>query len=252
MGTKNSPVSPEAMRNEIRAIYRSDPVKAGALIETYAEERLKGLPPSDRLALLEEVAERFKSSDPGTSVERPPQQEEFLRLFSLLLGKRISVDDLTSTEPLERLAHSLNTIFDTLNQIVFGIRTTLLGRTIEMETIRQIIGSDLSGEGESGTLQSYLNQIQNSFLVAHRSFQEAIQIKVKQILTEMDPGRMEAETSGGLRFGPLRKAELFEIYKEKFGKVKGYFESGRFMEELLREFEKSCHKLYNADLRREK
>jgi hypothetical protein len=250
MGTKSRLPSPESLGEEIRTIYRSDPSKADGLINAWAEERLKELSAPDRLVLLEKVADRFKTS--GTRGERLPQQEEFLRLFSLLLGKPISVDDLSSTEPLERLAHSLNTVFDTLNQIVSGIRTTLLGRTVEMETIRQIIGSDLSGQGESGTLQSYLDQIQNSFLVAHRSFQQAVQVKVRQVLAEMDPDRMEAEASVGLRFGALRKAELFEIYKEKFLKLKGYFESGRFMEELLREFEKSCQKLYQADLRREK
>ena len=42
----------------------------------------------------------------------------------------------------------------------------------------------------------------------------------------------------------LRKAESFELYAQKFEAFKDYFESGRFMEELLREFENNCQKLF--------
>jgi hypothetical protein len=252
METKVDPGFARNLIHEIRTIYESDSSRAEVLIEAYLEQKLKPFPPSERLGMLEKAMKQFGPPSPVTREEDPVQQTEFLRLFSLLLGKRVSIEDLSSTEPLRKLAHSLNTIFDSLNQIVGRIQTTLLGRKTELETIRQIIGSDMTGEGEENSLQGYLDQIQNSFLVAHRSFQHAIQTRMKQILTELDPDRMEAERGGGLKFGPLRKAELFEIYKEKFRKLKGYFESGRFMEELLREFEKNCQKLYNADLRHPK
>ena len=100
------------------------------------------------------------------------------------------------------------------------------------------------------SLQNYLDQIQEAFLVAHKAFQEAAQTKVGEILKELSPDHFEASEGGWLKFGPFRKAELFEIYKEKFQACKSWFESGRFMEELLREFEKTCQKLYNADQRK--
>ena len=51
-----------------------------------------------------------------------------------------------SPEWPDKLARSLNTLFDTLNQIIGVIHTTFLGQKGEMETIRLIIGSALKGE----------------------------------------------------------------------------------------------------------
>lgn len=83
---------------------------------------------------------------------------------------------------------------------------------------------------------------------------EQVKADVLRLLTQSEGylNSLEAERGGGLRFGPLRKAELYEIYKEKFSQFKGWFESGSFMEELLREFEKTCQRLYNVDQRRER
>jgi hypothetical protein len=247
-----NPISIESLANKIRTLYKSDPSRSETLIEKYLEERLKGLLPAERLSFLEKLTEQFKDLTPKILPDVRLKQEGFSRLFSLLLGKKISTADLSSAELLEKLAHSLNTIFDTLNQIVSVIHITLLGEKVELETIRHIIGSNLEGEGRSDSLQSYLDQIQEAFLVAHRALKQAAQTKMNEILTELNPDRFETSSRGGLKFGPLRKAELFEIYKEKFSNCKGWFESGRFMEELLREFEKTCQTLYNVDGRREK
>jgi hypothetical protein len=38
----------------------------------------------------------------------------------------------------------------------------------------------------------------------------------------------------------MKKAEMFDIYEQRYGKIQKWFSSGRFMEDFLREFEKNC------------
>lgn len=227
----------------IRQIYKSAPAQGETLIETFLNERMMHLSGSERLRVLEKLTPEFQSPGPGIFTTGDGDEEILSGVFSLLLGRKVSHADLSSTELLERLAESLNTIFDTLNQLVGVINATLMGGTTGEETIRQVIGFQLEGEGQSTSLESYLGQIKKAFLVAQEAFQKAAHIKVKQILAELDPERISETAGGGLKFGPLRKAELFDTYEGKFRTVKKWFESGRFTEEFLREFEKYAQKL---------
>jgi hypothetical protein len=154
--------------------------------------------------------------------------------------------DFRSEEFLEKLARALNTLFDTLNQMIGVIHTTFLGQKSEMETIRLIIGSSLKGGEQSDSLQNYLNQIREAFLISHRAFQQAAHKKILDFLNELDPERISQMGEGAFGFGPFHKGKLFEIYKEEFLKCKGWVESGHFLEEVLREFEKNCQKQYHA------
>ncbi len=238
----------ETMAKEIRIIYNSDISNAEAHIENYLEQRLKESSDRERLEFLGELTQKFRSfsSEPEAENVLNLEQEEFSRLFSLLLGKRVSMADLSSTETMKKLVSSLNTVFDSINQIIRVMNNKLLGKEVQhAETIRGIIGSNLEEGGVSDThdsLKGYLDQIQDVFLVAHQAFQQAAQGRVGQILEELDPKRISALSKGGYKFGPFRKAELFEVYKEEFKVCKTWFESGRFNKELLREFEKICQK----------
>jgi hypothetical protein len=42
----------------------------------------------------------------------------------------------------------------------------------------------------------------------------------------------------------MKKAEFFEAYREKFEKIKKWYESERFEEDFSREFERSCERLH--------
>ncbi len=236
----------ETLSKEIRIIYNSDISNAETLIETYLAQRLKAYSDSDRLEFIEELTLQFKSFSPKPETSLNFEHEEFSQLFSLLLGKRVSVADLSSAETMQKLVDSLNTVFDSINQIIRVMNSKLLGKEVQQDkTIRGIIGSDLEKGGESdshGSLQNYLDQIQDAFLVAHQAFQQAAQTRVGQILDELDPKRIAALSKGGYKFGAFRKAELFEVYKEEFKVCKAWFESGRFTNDLLREFEKTCQK----------
>jgi hypothetical protein len=243
----------ETMAKEIRIIYNSDMSNAETLIETYLEQRLKEYSDSERLEFLEELTPQFRSFSPKPETTLNFEQAEFPRLFSLLLGRNVSATDLSTAESMQKLVNSLNTVFDTINQIIRVMNNKLLGKEVQHdETIRGIIGSNLEKEGAPGThesLQGYLDQIQNAFLVAHQAFQQAAQTRVRQMLEELDPERIAASSKKGYKFGPFRKAELFEVYQEKFKECISWFESGHFTNELLREFEKACQKSYKVKTR---
>jgi hypothetical protein len=238
-------ISLKEFASEIRRIYNSDPAKAALLIEEYAAQRLVGCTPVERTSVMEELSREFSSTpETGALHQHAAEPEELTRLFSLLLGREISAPDLSSGELFERLSVSFNTIFNTLNEIVKVINTTLLGRKEQFETIRKIIGSQLEHEGGSTSIQAYLDQIKSAFLVAHKSFKLAVETRLQEILAELDPERIASATEGGLRFGPLRKAELYGIYVQRYENVKRFFLSGQLTDEFVKEFEKNCEKQY--------
>jgi hypothetical protein len=251
MGQKNNAMTLQATTAEIRKIYKANPSVSATLIETYLEGHLKQDSPEAKLSVIRELAQLFEVF-PAT--RNPPlakcetgefsEQTEYSHLFTLLFGKNITKFDLSSEEHLEKLAQSLNIIFDTLNQIIGVIHVTLLGEQSELETIRHIIGSGVENHEKTDSLQTYLSQIQRAFLVAHRAYQEAAKSKVRQILEEMSPDKISESVGDSLKFGPFKKAELFENYKEKHALCKRWLESGRLMEEVLRDFEKICQTLY--------
>jgi hypothetical protein len=236
----------ENLADEIRTLYRADPSKAETFIESFLQKTFQSYPPSIGPGMLDKLVNHFHLLIPDRDGKGGPETGELPRLLSLLLGKRVSKLDLSSEEFLEKLSYSLNTIFDTLNQIISLIHTTLLGRKEEMETIRLIIGSALKGEGAPDSLQNYLNQIREAFLISHRAFRQAAQKKIRDLMNELDPDRIAEMGRGTLDFSPFHKGKLFEIYKEEFMKCQGWLESGRLMEEILKEFEKNCQKQYQA------
>ena len=208
-------------------------------VEAYLNEQMDGLDSQARITALQTVLDRVgntcRPALPGETDE-----EVLTRVCSLLLGRKVSMDDLSSNELLEKLAESLNTIFNTLNQLISVINMTFTGEGSPEQTIRQVIGFRLEGEGQGRSLETYLDQISNAFLTAQQSFKEAAYAKVKQVLTVLDPEQVASEVGKGLKFGPMKKAEMFEIYAERYEKIQKWFSSGRFMEDFLREFEKNC------------
>jgi hypothetical protein len=234
----------ELLANEIRQIYAHDTLHAEDRIEDFLETSFDGIVIDEKITLLDELISKFKPIDTYTAEEVNVDQEIVIRIFSFLLGKKVSLADLSSTELLQRLADSLNTMFDMMNQLVGVINKTFLGQHEGIETIRQVIGFHLEGENQTQSLESYLGQISKAFLTTQQAFKVAIEKKVKEIMIELDPERIAASQGGGFKLGRMRKAESFEVYAKKFDTFKDWVDSGRFMEELLREFEKNCQKLF--------
>ncbi len=231
------------LAEEIRRIYRSDMKQAETLIEAHLEERLMGLSVGSRPALLHKLSGVFDADSAVIPGNEDMEDDVLSGVFSLLLGREVSRADLSSTEALQRLAGSINTIFDALNQLISVINITLSTGSSGDETIRFVIGSQLEGDGEKKSLENYLGQIQKAFLRTQQAFKNAAYLRVKEILSELDPEKISKAGGGGLKFGPLRKAESFDMYEKKYHSCKKWFESGRFMEAFMQEFEKSCQKL---------
>ena len=165
------------------------------------------------------------------------------RLISLLLSKTVSVTDLTSEEMTDRLLDSFNTVFDNLNRLIGSINTTLFGEGAGNKTIRHMIGEHIDGDVEVKSLESYIGQIDKAFLITHQAFQDAVRQLVSQIMDELNPEAIAAAGSGGLKLGVVKRAEFFDTYKDKYAVVRKWFESDRFRDRLLREFEKKCRQL---------
>ncbi|RLB43307.1 MAG: hypothetical protein DRH12_03425 [Deltaproteobacteria bacterium] len=236
----------QQLTKDIREHYRSNPDRSGKALEQYLEKMLSDKKPEERLAIVKALAKQFSSNlsqQTQTIGEGGPILE---RLFSRVLGERLPDKSMPTHQMAERLAEALNTVFDSLNQLVRGINMTLMGnQPLGDETIRFVIGSQMTGASSGISLKEYINQIKEAFSIAHRAFQEAAKTKFKEILSELDPEKLEKNIEGGIKFGPLRKAELFDIYKEKFRTLKNWLETGLLMEATMREFEKTCQKLYS-------
>ena len=245
----NSPVSIEELASAVRRIHRSDAPRTEMVIEQYLEDRLKDFRPSEKLELLGRLTNEFKTSAAEPRPAIAPDPEQLSRLFSLFLGEKVSEVEMNSPDFPSRLASSLNTVFDTVNEIISVMNATLQGEKHEMEettykTIRYIIGTDLQDESGGDSLEAYLDQIKRAFLMSHQAFKQAAWTIISKILIELDPEKIAGLETGSLKFGPLKKARSFDMYQERFRKVRNWFESPRFTENLLREFERTCQNLY--------
>jgi hypothetical protein len=227
---------------DIRAAYAADPGGAPQAIDALLKARLADCPAGQGRAILAQVVENL--APPHKPGDAEPDKELLARVFGQLLGRKVAHEELSSAQMLERMAQSLNTIFDALNQLISVINMTLSGGTGTGEqTIRQFIGCHLGGEDQTEPLEAYLGRINEAFLTTQEAFKQAARTKVAQILQSLDPEKLAGERTGGLKIGPLRKAEDFDILKEKIDRIKRWFDSGRFMEDYAREFEKNCQGL---------
>jgi hypothetical protein len=239
-----TPPNLDKLADEIRQIFTSDRLQAENLIEQFLENSLGEISPEDKLETIDKLALKFKVNRNLTMENLNLDQEVLTRIFSLLLGRTVSQAELSSDELLQRLADSLNTIFNMLNQLVSVINRAFLGQLDGGETIRQMIGFHLEGDDYTRSLESYLGQITKAFLTAQQAFKYAAEKKMNEILAEMEPDRIAASAHGGLKLGRLRKAKHFELYAEKYKAFKKWVESGRYVEELLREFENNCQQIF--------
>ncbi len=235
----------DELAGEVRRLLLAEEEPAPERLESLIARRLQAFPLEDRLAALDALEKRLAPFSPCPAAPGMlPDAELVSRIYALILGRRVSEEDLASDELLRKLAASLNTVFDALNELVAVIQSTLLGRDVQLETIRKVIGSHVEGAGETLPLEGYLGRIKECFLTSIEAFRSAADAKMGEILRELDPEVLAKAAGGGLKFGPLRKAELFDAYTVTFGKLRKWFESGRYRDELTREFEKTCRRMH--------
>jgi hypothetical protein len=231
----------ENLASALREIYVHGPKSPELAFETYLAEELQGIGPDERLMVLNQLQDVFAAVHVSTPDGLGGDLMD--RLVPLLLGKDISPADLTTPELVSRLAHALDTIFNTLNDLIHLINSTFGGSPAGDETIRQIIGTSLSGEGKMQSIEEYLNQIKKAFLASQQSSKEAAWTVAGYILTELDPKGMD-QTGSAFRIGALKKADAFDLFEEKYERVRKWFESERFLLDFLGQFEKNCQRSF--------
>ena len=234
----------DKLADEIGQIYISDRMQAENLVEQFLENTLGDISHDDKLEVIDKLTGKFEVDGTLPLGKLNLDQEVVAQIFSFLLGRTVSQAELSSGELLQRLADSLNTIFDMLNQLVSVINMAFLGQGQGAETIRQVIGFHLENDDHSRSLESYLGQITKAFLTAQQAFKYAAEKKMEEILIELEPDRIAASARGGIKFGSRRKAKHFELYAEKYTVFKKWVDSGRYIEELLREFENNCQQIF--------
>lgn len=238
-------ISYEMIETRILEIYQKYGDRSQDPLDRYLKDTLKEYDDSSRMIVLNRLIDRLdgldqKERDPG----RPPAIDDHVlsRVIKLLLGRDISKLDLSSDELLESLADSINTVFESLNQLISVINTTLVGKQDPDQTIRQVIGYNIEGSSQARPLEAYIGQISKAFYEAQEASRKAAHAKVLQILEELAPEKIAAQ-AGGSSIGPFRRARCYDLYEQKFEKFRTWFESGRFMESFLREFEKNCRNI---------
>lgn len=238
------PIQYKIMEDHITKIFQKQSDTADLPIGVYLENELKELDPQDRMAAMDNLIARFESNGPPSEKQTTLAMDDHVlgRVIKLLLGRDIDTVDLNSDELLESLAESINTVFESLNQLISVINTTLMGKQDSDETIRQVIGYHLEGSRQTKTLESYIGQIGKAFFASQEASKKAAHAKVTQILEELSPEKIKKE-SGASMLSPMRKSRYYEEYELKFKKFEEWFESGRFMDSFLREFERNCQKI---------
>lgn len=235
----------DGLEERIRELAVQERVNLEESVEALLLREFGSLPYGERLRRVEELAGHFAPCMLEERKEAHVDTGEAARFLSLLLGKKLSAEGLSADEMTQKFVEAFTTIFDTLNRINTVIQTSLLGQGTELETIRQVIGAQIEKVEGTSSVKEYLDKIQEAFLVAHRSFQQAAGNVVTEMLRELDPEAIEASLKPGFRFGPMRKAELFDRYSEKHEMLTRWIESGHFNQRLLREFEKLCQRSYH-------
>lgn len=223
--------------NEIRDIYVPDSDQAEKRIEQFLKRRLKNLSEPQSLSVLKKLIAEFGSTCHNGTDSIIFDDRVMPRIYSLLLGKDVSQSSLSSTELLQRLTESLNTIFKTLNELTRIMNITLYEKCLGKPGIQTII------ESNPESLESYLGQIKTAFLTIQRAFEKAAEVKINQILRELDPDQISDAPGAWLKITPLKKAKSYEIYEDKYREIKNWFESDKFIEDFRRAFEHSCQNL---------
>ncbi|WP_394707229.1 hypothetical protein [uncultured Desulfobacter sp.] len=235
-------------KNTVIDLFRNQKDDADISINDFLEKELGTLDLDQRMDLLEELISQFAPHrQPGiTPVQEHMASESerhaLERVIRLLLGRELTTSDFHSDQLLESLADAINTVFESLNLLISAVNTTLAGKQDSDETIRQVIGYHLEGSEQAQPLEAYIGQIGKAFSGSHEASKKAALTMVSKIMSELSPEKIEKDAGVSI-FTPMRKNKCFDVYRLKFNKIQKWFESGRFMESYLREFEKNCQNI---------
>ncbi|MCP4339515.1 MAG: hypothetical protein GY799_11655 [Desulfobulbaceae bacterium] len=242
-----SEISLDQLTAELRGTYLADEANAVTNLEARLDETFIDCSAAERSDFLKKLIAVFNQSSVGDSVVSGASSDEYNRLLTMLLGKEILTKKLPPEEMIQQVAAAVNTVFDSVNTLVGGMNSTLIGSGSpeSEETVRMVIRSSMdAGEG-IGALKKFLDQTGEFFAIALKAYKEAARVKIDEILDELNPERLEAEFEGKVKFGPLYKAQLYDCYLGKYKTLQNWQRSGLLLEAFMKEFEKNCQILYS-------
>jgi hypothetical protein len=242
-----SELSLDQLTAEIRDIYLADDANAVTNLEDCLRETFVDFSSAERGELLKKMISKFSQSSTADVVVSEGASDGYGKLLTMLLGKEILKKDLPPEEMIKQVAAAVNTVFDSVNTLVCGINSTLVGSGSpeSEETVRMVIRSSMDADEGIGALKKFLDQTGEFFAIALKAYQEAARVKIDEILDELNPERLEAEFEGKVKFGPLYKAQVYDCYLGKYKTLQNWQRSGLLLEAFMKEFEKNCQILYS-------
>ena len=242
-----SEISLDQLTAELRDTYLADEANAVTNLEARLGETFIDCSAAERSDFLKKLIAVFNQSPVGDSVVSEASSDEYSKLLTMLLGKEILTKKLPPEEMIQQVAAAVNTVFDSVNTLVGGMNSTLIGSgsSESEETVRMVIRSSMDADEGIGALKKFLDQTGEFFAIALKAYKEAARVKIDEILDELNPERLEAEFEGKVKFGPLYKAQLYECYLGKYKTLQNWQRSGLLLEAFMKEFEKNCQILYS-------
>lgn len=242
-----SEISLDQLTAELRDTYLADEANAVTNVEARLGETFSTCSAEERSDFLKKLIAVFNQSPVGNSVVSEASSDEYNKLLTMLLGKEILTKKLPPEEMIQQVAAAVNTVFDSVNTLVGGMNSTLIGSgsSESEETVRMVIRSSMDADEGIGALKKFLDQTGDFFAIALKAYKEAARVKIDEVLDELNPERLEAEFEGKVKFGPLYKAQLYECYLGKYKTLQNWQRSGLLLEAFMKEFEKNCQILYS-------
>ena len=184
-----------------------------------------------------------KTEEPQVSVTGA-NVEKLNAIIKTVAGENApDLDSEDVDEVVERLCSSINTVFESVNEIIGAINkiSPLLGEGSGELTVRQVIRERLDKTVDPGgiPLKEHLEKIKLAFQVSLEAFKEAIQEKFREIIEEISPEKLSEDIGGkGMKIGPMYKASLFDAYEEKYKRLYQFMEKGHLLQEVVLVFER--------------
>jgi hypothetical protein len=230
----------EQFAAEIKSIYTLYGENSQSAIEEYLETQLYGFDNSVKIQMLSLLEERFAPPPPAISQESVVHQQALAEFCHRVLGIELTAAELSSPATLDRISQAVNNLFDHLNQLVQSIRSSMLLENTGAATIRHVLGSSLREDEQTLTLEQYLGEIKTAFFLSHNSFKAAFIKMMDRVLENLDPQSKDNVVGNAFMLPMMKKAAALDRFQQLFKSCKEWHDSGRSLEDFLKEFEKQC------------
>ncbi len=221
----------------IIAIFRASPTEAGVKIEEYLQSVL---PEDEKHAVLTNLLATFSVSEEVGGTETLAEND----LFAIFLGADKANTTLAPDIANQRLIASMQTIIQTLGELVDGLNVSMAVDSTTTKTIHEVLAASVESTTGDSELVDYLDQIKLAYASMYEGFKLTTSSQIKKLLVELSPQKLAEGTQSKLNVGPFKKAQLYDIYCEKHQNLSSYIDRSIFMETLLHKFESESQQVF--------